>query len=60
MDNLNFDLPLGFGMKSLVEGRDHHLGSISQIWHSGDLSDDIPALANVAIGKINQTNPGVV
>jgi len=23
-------------------------------------SDDIPALANVAIGKINQTNPGVV
>jgi hypothetical protein len=25
-----------------------------------DLSDDIPALANVAIGKINQTNPGVV
>jgi hypothetical protein len=43
--------------------------NISPISHFGDLSDDgllikhlldIPALANVAIGKINQTNPMVV
>ena len=41
MENLNFDWPLSFGMKSLVEGRDHHLGSISQIARFGDLSDEI-------------------
>ena len=40
MENLNFDRPLGFGMKSLVEGRDHHLGSISQIACFGGLSDE--------------------
>jgi hypothetical protein len=33
---------------------------ISKIRRFGDMSDEIPALANVAIGKINQTNPGVV
>jgi len=41
MDNLNFDWPLGFGMKSLVEGRDHHLGLISQIARFGDTLDEI-------------------
>jgi hypothetical protein len=30
-------------MKSLVEGRDHHLASISQIVCFGDLSDEITA-----------------
>jgi len=44
MDNLNFDLPLGFGMKSLVEGRDHHLAPISQIARFGDTSDDLSAI----------------
>ena len=36
-----------------------HSSTISLGWCFGDTSD-IPALANVAIGKINQTNPGVV
>jgi len=40
MDNLNFDWPLGFGMKSLGGG-DHRLGSISQIGSLGDTSDDV-------------------
>ena len=40
MDNLNFDWPLGLGMKSLVGG-DHRFGSISQIVCFGDLSDEI-------------------
>ena len=34
--------------------------AVSQISGLGDTSDDILSLANVAIGKINQTNPGVV
>ena len=38
MDNLNFDWLLGFGMKSLGGGN-HRLGSISQVWRFGDLSD---------------------
>jgi hypothetical protein len=33
--------------------------AISQIESISDTSDDIPNLANVAIRKINQTNPGV-
>jgi hypothetical protein len=39
MDNLNFDWPLGFGMKSLGE-EDHRLGSILQIACFGDTSDE--------------------
>jgi hypothetical protein len=34
--------------------------AISQNRTFGDTSDDILSLANVSIGKINQTNPGVV
>jgi hypothetical protein len=57
MENLNFDWPLGFGMKSLGGG-DHCLRSISQIACFGDMSDEIPAFANLAIGDINQMSPG--
>ena len=51
MDNLNFDWLLGFGMKSLGGGN-HRLGSISQVWRFGDLSDIFRASNNLKLLQI--------
>ena len=40
MDNLTFDWWIAFGMKSFWGGN-HGSGSISQVAHVGDLSDEI-------------------
>ena len=50
------DRPAGENQMKL----DRMIGNISQVCRFGDLSDDIPALAIGAIGKINQTNPEMV
>jgi hypothetical protein len=59
MDNLNFDWPLGFEMKSLVEGRGHHLGPISQIARFVDTSDEITGMTviwNMLYGRSKSLN----